>query len=234
MPTSLLRRGHPRHLRLDELSNFEFGIKSNLLGDRMLFNATVFLIDWDDIQVEPRDPVGNIPFTTNGGSAEVNGIEWALRFLATDNLRFDFTGTYLFTHELTEDQPVLPGASPFVVVGNDGDEIPNTPDVQFYTSLQYDATLWDRGTRFIADVRYRGSADTEFVPDHPFNIHLDSYTLVDLYADMDVTENFTVGLYAKNVFDELAVYDGIGTFQDPESIVAARPRTFGISGRFRF
>jgi outer membrane receptor protein involved in Fe transport len=58
--------------------------------------------------------------------------------------------------------------------------------------------------------------------------------MVDLFARLDVTDNFTVGVYAKNLFDELAVYDGIGTFQDPESIVAARPRTFGINGRYRF
>jgi outer membrane receptor protein involved in Fe transport len=129
---------------------------------------------------------------------------------------------------------VLPGASPFVIIGNDGDEIPNTPDLQFYTSLQYDATIWQRPASFIADVRHRGSTDTEFVASNPFNISLDSYTMVDVYANVDVTENFTLGVYAKNLFDELAVYDGIGTFQDPESIIAARPLTFGISGRYRF
>ena len=87
---------------------------------------------------------------------------------------------------------------------------------------------------FIADVRWRDSANTEFRPSNPFNIELDSYTLVDVFASLDVTENFTVGLFARNVFDELAVYDGIGTMQDPQSIVAAQPRTFGINGRYRF
>src|SRR5690606_15173378 len=134
----------------------------------------------------------------------------------------------------TEDQPVLPGASPFVVIGRDGDEIPNTPDLQFYTSLSYNATLWNKPVSLIADVTYRRSTNTEFVPDHPFNIPLDSYTLVDVFANVDLTDNLTVGLYAKNLFDELAVFDGIGTFQDPESIVAARPRTVGITATYRF
>lgn len=226
--------GIPATFDSDELTNFEFGIKSMLMDRRVQLNASAFFVDWDDIQVEPRDPAGNIPFTTNGGAAEVQGLEWGVDALLSDNLRWNFTGTWLFTHELTENQPVLPGASPFVVIGRDGDEIPNTPDVQFYTSLRYDATLADRPTRFIADVRYRGKTNTEFVPEHPFNIELDSYTLVDFYADMDVTDNFTLGLYVKNAFDELAIYDGIATFQDPKSIVSARPRTFGVSGRFTF
>jgi iron complex outermembrane recepter protein len=226
--------GIPATFDSDELTNYEVGIKSMWLGRRLQLNATLFFIDWDDIQVEPRDPAGNIPFTTNGGAAEVRGLEWSIDALLTDNLRWNFTGTYLFTHELSEDQPVLPGASPFVIVGADGDEIPNTPDLQFYTSLQYETTLWQRPASFIADVRHRGSADTEFVASNPFNINLDSYTMVDVYASLDFTDNFTVGVYAKNLFDELAVYDGIGTFQDPESIVAARPLTFGISGRYRF
>jgi outer membrane receptor protein involved in Fe transport len=214
--------------------NYEVGMKSKWLGSRLQLNATLFMIDWEDIQVEPRDPAGNIPFTTNGGTAEVNGLEWSLDVLLAESLQWNLTGTWLFSHELTEDQPVLPGASPFVIVGNDGDEIPNTPDIQLYTSLSYDATLWQRPASFIADVTYRGSANTEFVPSNPFNIELDSYTMVDVFASLDVTDHFTVGLYAKNLFDELAVYDGIGTFQDPESIVAARPRTFGINGRYRF
>jgi outer membrane receptor protein involved in Fe transport len=227
-------QGIPATFDSDELTNIEFGVKSIWLDRRLQLNATLFFIDWDDIQVEPRDPAGNIPFTTNGGAAEVRGLEWSLDALLTESLRWTFTGTYLFTHELSENQPVLPGASPFVIVGTDGDEIPNTPDLQLYTSLQYDATIWQRPASFIADVRYRGSADTEFVASNPFNIGLDSYTMVDVYANLDVTENVTIGIYAKNLFDELAVYDGIGTFQDPESIIAARPLTFGISGRYRF
>jgi outer membrane receptor protein involved in Fe transport len=226
--------GIPATFDSDELTNYEVGIKSRWMQGRLQANASLFLIDWDDIQVEPRDPAGNIPFTTNGGAAQVNGLEWAVDALLADSLRWNLTGTWLFTHELTEDQPVLPGASDFVIVGNDGDEIPNTPDLQLYTSLTWETTLFQRPASFIADVTYRGSSDTEFVPSNPFNIELDAYTLVDVFASLDVTDSFTAGLYAKNVVDELAVYDGIGTFQDPESIIAARPRTFGIYGRYRF
>jgi outer membrane receptor protein involved in Fe transport len=84
----------------------------------------------------------------------------------------------------------------------------------------------------IADVTYRGSSDTELRPDSPFNIKLDSYTLVNLLFNLEVTDSITVGLYAKNLTDELAVQDAIGTFKYPEAIVAARPRTCGATIRW--
>ena len=94
--------GIPDTFESDDLKNYEVGIKSRWLEDRLQLNATVFHIKWNDIQVEPRDPVGNIPFTTNGGAADVTGIEWSLDSLLTDQLSLTFTGTYFFEHELSE------------------------------------------------------------------------------------------------------------------------------------
>lgn len=221
--------GIPATFDSDELTNWEAGIKSRLFSNTLQVNASLFLIDWDNIQVEPRDPAGNIPFTTNGGAAELNGIEWSVAWAPTDQLNFSFTGNWFLDRQLTTDQPALPGASPFVITGLSGDEIPNVPELQFFASANYDATIMNMPAHFTADLTYRGKSNTEFRASSPFNIALDSYTILDLYARLDLTERVTVGLYAKNATDELAVFDGIGTFQDPESIVAARPRTFGAT-----
>jgi outer membrane receptor protein involved in Fe transport len=226
--------GIPPVFDSDELNNYELGIKSQLLENRMQLNATLFHINWKDIQVEPRDPAGNIPFTVNGGKAEINGLEWGLKSLLTDNLRLTFTGTWFFKHELTEDQPVLPGASPFVITGLKGDEIPNVPDFQFYASLQYDRPIGDMLLSLIGDLTYRGKTNTEFRVDNPFNIELDSYTQIDLFANLNINEHFVVGAYVKNLGNEVGVIDGIGTFQDPEAIIALRPRTFGLRFIWRY
>ena len=226
--------GIPETFKSDDLKNYEMGIKSRWLENRLQLNATVFHIKWDDIQVEPRDPVGNIPFTTNGGAADVTGVEWSLDSLLTDRLSLTFTGTYFFEHELSEDQPVLPGASDFVIIGRKGDEIPNTPDVQLYGQLRYEVPIFGRSTTFSLDATYRGKTNTEFVPSSPFNITLDAYTLVNAVARMDVTDRLQVGVFVKNLTDELALYDGVGTFQDPEAVVAAQPRTLGVNARISF
>jgi iron complex outermembrane receptor protein len=226
--------GIPATFDSDELANYEIGVKSRWLQNRLQINATAFNIDWKNIQVEPRDPPGNIPFTTNGGAARVSGIEWSLESLLTERLSLSFTGTYFFEHELSQDQPVLPGASPFVIVGRKGDEIPNTADSQLYAALQYQVPIAGKATTFLLDATYRGSTNTEFVPTSPFNIGLDSYTLISAVARMDVTDHLQVGVFVRNLTDELAIYDGIGTFQDPQSLVSAQPRTIGVNARFNF
>ncbi len=225
--------GIPDTYDSDELKNYELGFKSRWMDDQLQLNTTVFWIDWEDIQVEPRDPAGNIPFTTNGGAAEVGGLEWSVAFLPLDSLRLDFNGTYYFTHELSEDQPLLPGASPTVITGLDGDQLPNVPELQLYFSADYQVEVFDMPLSLIGDVTYRDSSDTEFRTSSPFNIKLDSFTVVNLFANLEITDSFTLGLYVKNVTDELALYDGIGTFQDPQAVVANRPRTYGATLRWQ-
>ena len=67
-----------------------------------------------------------------------------------------------------------------------------------------------------------------------FNIALGSYTIVDAVALMNVTDKVQVGLFVKNLTNEVALYDGLGTFQDPEAVVAAQPRTIGVNARIAF
>jgi iron complex outermembrane recepter protein len=221
--------GIPPTYDSDELDNYELGMKSQFLDNSLQFNTTLFHINWNDIQVEPRDPAGNIPFTVNGGKAEINGLEWGLIAVLSENLQATFTGTHFFKHELTTDQPTLPGASPFVITGLDGDDIPNVPSTQLYFSFQFEHPVGDGMTlSLIADVTHRDSTNTEFRTDSPFNIPIKSFAETSLFANLAINEQFTVGAYVKNLSNELGVVDGIGTFQDPEAVVGLRPRTFGL------
>ncbi|MEZ5921991.1 MAG: TonB-dependent receptor [Parvularculaceae bacterium] len=226
--------GIPATFGSDNLTNWEGGIKSRLFGNTLQVNTSVFFIDWNNIQVEPRDPAGNIPFTTNGGDAQIRGAEWALEWAPADRWNFSFSGDYFFKSELSTDQPVLPGASPFVIVGLAGDRIPNVPKLQFYASANYEASLFGKPLFLTTDITHRGSTNTEFRTSSPFNIALDSYTLVDLYARLQVSDRVAFGIYAKNVTNSLGVVDGIGTFQDPQAIIATRPRTMGATISFKY
>lgn len=225
--------GIPATFESDDLQNIEFGIKSQWYENRLQVNATAFHIKWDDIQVEPRDPAGNIPFTTNGGEAKINGLEWAIQGIPVDSIQLMFSGTFFLDHELDTNQPVLPGASPYVIVGQTGDDLPNVPDLQLYWAGTYETAIAARPLLLTLDVTYRDSSNTEFRTDSPFNIKLDSFTVLNAFANFQVTEQISVGLYVKNLTDELAVYDGIGTFQDPQSLVANRPRTWGATATWK-
>jgi outer membrane receptor protein involved in Fe transport len=221
--------GIPPTFKSDNLQNIEFGIKSQWFDERMQINAALFMIDWEDIQVEPRDPLSNIPFTTNGGEAEVNGLEWSITGIPVNYIELMFTGTYFFDHQLTTDQPPLLDASPYVITGLAGDEIPNVSEFQLYWAGTWEGQMASRPLLLTLDATYRDSTNTEFRTDSPFNFKLDSYVVLNTYANYHVTDNISVGLYVKNLTDELALYDGIGTFENPQAVVGNRPRTWGAT-----
>ena len=106
--------------------------------------------------------------------------------------------------------------------------------MQLYAALRYDVPIAGRDTTFSLDATYCGDTNTEFAPSSPFNIALGSYTSLDAVALMNVTQKVQVGLFVKNLTNELALYDGLGTFQDPEAVVAAQPRTVGVNARISF
>jgi iron complex outermembrane receptor protein len=74
----------------DTLNNFEAGLKSQWLGGRLQVNASVYSMDWQDIQrgiTDPDDWTAN--GTVNMGDATVSGLELNVSLLATERLKID-------------------------------------------------------------------------------------------------------------------------------------------------
>ena len=75
----------------ETLDNFEIGMRSELMGGRMRFNATAFYMDYqdkqEDITVSFTAPDGTVTtdsFVENAASATTKGLEFELYFQATD------------------------------------------------------------------------------------------------------------------------------------------------------
>lgn len=72
----------------DELVNNEIGLKSELFNHRLQFNASLYRMNWSNVQMLLFDPVhlGNTSFNVNGPTYVVKGVE--LQFVArvTDGL----------------------------------------------------------------------------------------------------------------------------------------------------
>ncbi len=127
---------------------------------------------------------------------------------------------------MTEDQP-------FVDEGEDrgfsGDNIPNIPDVQGFAALTYSVETSLGLFSLRGDLNYRDAVDIRFDTSSEFNRRLGSYTLMNLRGSIELENNWTATLYAKNLSDETAEYDAIASVQDPLAVVGARPRTIGVS-----
>lgn len=71
--------------------SYELGIKSEWLDDSLIFNAALFYIDWQDIQVNsqyipPPPQVGQVGYTANAGSASIPGAEFDLTWRPLEQL----------------------------------------------------------------------------------------------------------------------------------------------------
>jgi outer membrane receptor protein involved in Fe transport len=116
----------------DTTTNYELGLKSIFLDNALLFNASLFFIEWDDVQVSTTSFSGSIPIAINGNKAETSGLELDLQWQIADNWRL--AAGYSYTEaELAEDAPQLSGF--------DGDRLPGTPEHQGSLVVDYDRTL---------------------------------------------------------------------------------------------
>lgn len=222
----------------DETVNYELGVKTDLITGVLRLDASIFHIDWSDIQLLVFD--GAVAGNANGGGAESQGLEWTATLTPADGLTLAWTGAYTDA-QLTDD------TDPIVVGGADGDPLPYAPewastlDVNYEWSVFGDATAYVGGSWRYVGNQSNGFPGTGGVLHGAQQIELPSYNLLDLRTGIDF-ETFTLSLFAKNVTDERAVtqFGGFGeTLPDVAltpngAAVLVRPRTIGVSLSARF
>ena len=89
----------------DTVLNYEIGNKSTFMNGRLRVNASAFLMQWDDIQLQ-RWNDGSLWWqngTVNGGTAETTGLEVDITGHLTENLRINAnfsTGSAEYTEDI--------------------------------------------------------------------------------------------------------------------------------------
>lgn len=212
--------GAPPEFDADTLTNYEVGLKSEFFNRSLLFNFTVYQIDWNDIQLTVPNPAGS--YGGNGGAARSRGFELETVYFPISGLRLGFNAAHTDA-VLTEDSPP---PSP----GIRGDRLPQTPRWSGAITADYDFALsggWNASLG--GGFRFVGSRDIDLRSEIPFlppNFRAPSYEALDLYAGVS-NEHFNIRLFAKNLTDERA-YLTIN-YQPTLEGVVLQPRTFGIS-----
>lgn len=132
----------------DKLFNYEAGIKSQWWDRRLTINASLFLMHWDQIQLESSTSgaaSGNGAWwkhgTINGGSAENKGIELSGSAHLTKGLLFDFN-LIAADPKLTE-QVVYPNGRTIPA----GTQMVGAPKFKASGGLEYDFTWKPMGSK---------------------------------------------------------------------------------------
>ena len=181
----------------DQTVNYELGLNSQF-SDRVLFNASLFYIDWDDIQVADVTANGGLPILSNGNSARSMGVEMAGQWLLSE--RLTLMGSYAYTDaELAEDAPGL-------VDGEDafnGDRLAGTPEHQGSLALNYAIPMAD-GSAVELDWSMTATGDVlTKVGTRNNGEVLPGYALHNVSASW-YKDAWTLTLYADNVLDKYA------------------------------
>jgi outer membrane receptor protein involved in Fe transport len=121
--------------------NYEWGIRSELISDRLLGELTLFYMDIKDMQLTKFADSGNGRYLSNAGKASSLGVELTVRASITNNLTADVNYGFTratFRHYLYEAKN---DAGEIVQTDCKGNRIPYTPRHTLSIGMQYNKLL---------------------------------------------------------------------------------------------
>jgi iron complex outermembrane receptor protein len=205
----------PQYAKYDEekLWSYELGVKSNLLGKRLMLNAAVFYMDIEDMQVnESVTPYE--AFLTNAGKASAIGGELEMRAKLFRGLSLMASLGYCDI-KFDEFKDAL---------GDYKDNRnPYAPEYTFNLGAQYRDP-----SGFFARVDLIGYGKMYF--DKANTYSRDAFEIVNAKIGYEM-EHFDIYLYGKNIFDK--EYNSYGYFDGYYNIYS-EPAEFGLKLTYRF
>jgi len=208
----------------EEAISFELGNKSYFFDRRLRLNATLFFMDYDDLQVTFFTiPLGSAAafgefFTENASSAEIKGLE--VEFLAAPSASFEIGGSVAFLDTEYKDFLTVTivdgsrcgGSNAVLIDPSDitqgcrlnfsGNKLRQAPEFAANVFARYAWELSSGATVYAKlDVRYQD--DSFYDPDNNSITVIPSYTLVDgRIAYTSASGAYEFAVWGKNLGDE--------------------------------
>ncbi|MFC7048683.1 TonB-dependent receptor [Emcibacter nanhaiensis] len=209
----------------EEVTTYEFGVKSELLEHRLRLNIAAFYSDYTNIQVSAVQ--NGEPFTQNAASATIKGFELEFTALPMENLTLMGGIGYL--------DAGYDSLDPGTLVTLD-DMFVDTPEWSVNVAAEYTVPLGDTAELvFRGDYSYR----SKFANDATNTPQLiqDGYGLLNGGITLDFVEKgLSVTAYGRNLTDEHYIMSG---WADIGSIglidgTWGRPREWGVTVNYNF
>lgn len=223
----------------ETLDSFEIGVKSQLMDNRLRLNAAIYTLNIHDQQLTAGSGVANANQLINADSTKGSGIEVDAELAATENLMLSLGVSFNKTEIDDPNLSVLPcGAGCTVLdppgsfpgsVSLDGNDLPRAPEWMYNFVARYNMPLSNGDMYFQTDWVYR-SDFSMFLYDS-VEFHADSFLEIGINVGY-VTDRWDVGVYGRNITDELKLIAAID-FNNLEGIINEQ-FTYGIEATFRF
>lgn len=217
--------GDTRFFDPDKTWNYELGSKSTFADGTMSLSATIYHIDWNDIQTQRAFACG-FGFRENVGEATSQGLEVEYNAQLSDALTLSLGGAYM-NAELAEDVPNLNA--------EEGDQAPFVPELTFNGSIDYRFPLFSTVDGFVwFNAQYVDERNTEFDTEAANNRFMDSYEVFNVRVGAQ-WDNYELSLFVNNLDDDRGVVRALGRPPfDPDANIRVQPRTVGLTFRGTF
>jgi iron complex outermembrane recepter protein len=224
----------------DNLKNYELGTKGNLWQGRVTFDASVYYMDWQNVQQLLTVPIPSLPGINsaeiiNGVSASGIGVDFATTVQITDNFAVSANVSW---NNLTQDDPVVAfptGAPQGVVVFGKGDRLNLSPEDTAGGTADYRVPLGTSGykAKFSASISYVSSQFyRRLVATGVDTTPGENITIGRVAASLDSPDHWTATLFVDNVNNEQnAVFQHWTDV--PQRNLYVRPRTVGLQFDYR-
>jgi iron complex outermembrane receptor protein len=215
--------GVPREYSPDKTQNYELGVKGEFLDRTLSIDASLYYVDWKDIQVQLQAPQSGEGYTGNGSRAKSQGVEISVESRPLTGLTLN--GWVAFSDaELTE--PFPPNSAN--VHGVSGDRLPYSSRFSGNLSAEQDFPLFSNVNGFVgATESYVGEREGVFTASAERQ-NLPAYSKTDLRTGGKF-DSWTLNLYVNNVTDKRGVLNGGLGQVPPFAFIYIQPRTVGLS-----
>jgi iron complex outermembrane recepter protein len=220
-PNTVTGAGIPSAYSPDKTKNYELGTKGDFLDRRLTVDASLYYIDWKNIQLQKFSPSG-ITFSTNGSAAKSEGVELSLIVRPTQGL--SISGWYAYDNAVLT-QPFQANGP---LYGVTGDRLPLSSRNSGNLSVRQDLPINAATTGFLAATEIFVGDRVGVFTSTSQRQDLPGYEQTDLHAG--VTHNsWETSFYVNNLTNERGVINGGLGYILPYAFIDIPPRTVGLN-----
>jgi iron complex outermembrane receptor protein len=221
-PNLTISPGTPPQYNPDRTKNYEIGVKGDVLEHTLFLDASLYYIDWQNIQISLVNPQNGLGYNGNGSGAKSQGVELSGESRPLSGLTI---GAWVAWSDAVLTQAFPQNSA---VYGASGDRLPYSSRFSGNLSLHQDFPLTSGLTGFVGgSVSYVGDREGEFTSS-AVRQDLPSYTRTDLQTGAKYG-TWTVNLFVNNVADKRGLLTGgLGSYP-PFAFSYIQPRIVGLS-----
>jgi iron complex outermembrane recepter protein len=201
----------------DSLWDYELGEKSSFLKDHLIVNASVYYIDWSNIQLNELTQPSGINFIGNAGVAHIEGTELDVEAKLEES--WDVGGS------LSYNDAKLVSVNP-AAIASKGDQLPGSAPLTVVAYTEYNHSIGhdiDFFGRF--DIKWGGREYSNLV--NSTSLTYGNTTNVNLRAGIQ-WDRYSISVFANNALDgdgKTAAFSTLGQ----TIAIRQQPTTFGLT-----